>query len=150
MKTCSNFFNAHVQNTPSIRHFDAILTPSRVVPTTLLTFKRHLPVTKSDVLLTFCTYNILYTKKLAVKLPGELATMATMRCARRHGRGQSLQMCRQRVGLQVNLFCVLGTSPVLIVELGTYVSRVVDLSRALKIFLQVLRFSSFRKINAYI
>ena len=25
MKTCPLFFNAHVQNTPSIRHFDAIL-----------------------------------------------------------------------------------------------------------------------------
>ena len=40
-----------------------------------------------------------------------------------------------------------GYSPMLIVELGTYVSRVVDLSRALRVFLRVLRFSSFREIN---
>ena len=38
-------------------------------------------------------------------------------------------------------------SPVLIVELGTYANRVVGLSRALRVFLRVLRFSSLRKIN---
>ena len=50
VKTCPLFFNAHVQNTPSIRHFDAILTPSWQVSPALLTFRRHLPVTKADVL----------------------------------------------------------------------------------------------------
>ena len=39
-----------------IRHQYAILTPSWLVPPALLTFKRHLPVTKADVVLTFCTY----------------------------------------------------------------------------------------------
>ena len=45
---------------PKIRHQCAILTPSWQVPPALLTFKRHLPVTKADVLPTFCTY-IRYT-----------------------------------------------------------------------------------------
>ena len=91
VKTCPNFFYAHVQNTPSIRHFDAILTPSWQVSPALLTFRRHLPVTKADVLLTFCTYKVLYAKKPSGKnyrgnLPGGVL-MATMRCARRHARG---------------------------------------------------------------
>ena len=55
-------FNAHA-------HQYAILTPSCQVPPALLTFKRHLPVTKADVL-------YLCTKKPASKLPGELARMA--------------------------------------------------------------------------
>ena len=33
-----------------------------------------------------------------------------------------------------------------IVELATYMSRVLDLSRALTVFLRVLRFSSLRKL----
>ena len=37
VKTCPIFFYAHVQNTPSIRHFDAILTPSWQVSSALLT-----------------------------------------------------------------------------------------------------------------
>ena len=46
-----------------------------------------MPVTKADVLLTFCTYKVLYAKKAGGKnclgnlLGGVL--MATMRCARR-------------------------------------------------------------------
>ena len=42
-----------------------------------------------------------------------------------------------------------GYSPVLILELGTHVSRVVvvGLSCDLRVFLWVLRFSSLRKIN---
>ena len=63
----SPFLNARVQNTPSIRHFDAILTPSWLVPPALLTFKRHLPVTKADVLLTYFTYEVVYTKKASDK-----------------------------------------------------------------------------------
>ena len=47
------FFNAHVR-----KH--AILTPSWQVPPALLTFKRHLPVTKADV---FADVSYLYTKK---------------------------------------------------------------------------------------
>ena len=38
----------------------------------------------------------------------------------------------------------------LIVELETYVSGVVDLSATLRVFLQVLRFLSPRKTNAYV
>ena len=53
-----------------------------------------------------------------------------------------------RTGLQLDGWPP-GYSLVLIVELGTYVSRVVDLSRALRVFLRVLRFSSLRKINTY-
>ena len=50
-----------------IRQFDAILAPSWLVPPALLTFKQHLPVTKADVMLTFCTYKVLYTKKAGGK-----------------------------------------------------------------------------------
>ena len=50
-----------------IRHQYAILTPSWLVPPALLTFKRHSPVTKADVVLTFCTYKVLYTKKAGGK-----------------------------------------------------------------------------------
>ena len=67
VKTGPLFFNAHVQNTSSIRHFDTILTSSWQVPPALLTTKRHLPVTKADVVLTFCTYKVLYTKKAGGK-----------------------------------------------------------------------------------
>ena len=56
MKTCPLFFNA-------------ILTPSWQVPPALLTFKRHLPVTKADVLLTFCTFSYI-RKKPTVKTAG--------------------------------------------------------------------------------
>ena len=91
MKTCPLFFNAHVQNTPSIRHFDAILTPSLLVPPAILTFKRHLPVTKANVVLMFCTYRSYIRKKPAVKTAGgtgqDGVLMATMKCARRHARG---------------------------------------------------------------
>ena len=73
VKTCPLFFNAHVQNTPSIRHFDAILTPSWQVSPALLTFRRHFPVTKTDVLLTFCTCKVLYAKKNGGKNYRELA-----------------------------------------------------------------------------
>ena len=76
----------------------------------LLTFRRHLPVTKADVLLTFCTYQVLYAKKVGGKncrgnlLGGVL--MATMRCAKRHARGHQHQRCRHGVGLLVDyLFC---------------------------------------------
>ena len=87
----SHFFYGHVQNTPSIRHFDAIQPPSWQVSPALLPFRRHLPATKADVLLTFCTYKVLYAKKNGGKnyrgnLPGGVL-MATMRCARRHARG---------------------------------------------------------------
>ena len=68
VKTCPNLFNAHVQNTPSIRHFHAILTPSWQVPPALLIFKRHLSVTKADVLLTFSTYKVLYGKEAGGKI----------------------------------------------------------------------------------
>ena len=99
----SPFFNAHVQNTPSIRHFDAILTPSWQVPHALLTFKRHLPVTKADILLMFCTYKVLYTKKAGGKNCRETfqdgILMATMKCSRRHPRGHQRQRCRHRVGV---------------------------------------------------
>ena len=78
--SCENLslsFNAHV------RKF-AILTRSWQVPPALLTFKRHLPVMKADVLLTFCTY---IRKKPAVKIAGGTCQdgilMATMRCTRR-------------------------------------------------------------------
>ena len=55
----------------------AILTPSWLVPPALLTFKRHLLVTKADIVLTFCTYKVLYTRKAGGKnCPGELARMA--------------------------------------------------------------------------
>ena len=63
VKICPLFFNAYVQNTPSIRHFDTILTPHWQVSPALLTFRRHLPVTKAAILLTFCTYKVLYAKK---------------------------------------------------------------------------------------
>ena len=64
---------------PKIRHQYAILTPywrhPGKSPPALLTFKRHLPVTKPDVLLMFYTYKVLYTKKSGGKncrgnLPG--------------------------------------------------------------------------------
>ena len=53
-----------------------------------------------------------------------------------------------RTGLQLDGWPP-GYSPVLILELGTHVSRVavVGLSRASRVFLRVLRFSSLRKIN---
>ena len=90
---------------PKIRHQYAILTPSWQVSPALLTLKRHLPVTKADVLLTFCTK---IRKRQWSKLPGELARMsylcmAMMRYARRHARKHQRQRCRQRVGLLVNL-----------------------------------------------
>ena len=76
------------ENTPFWRH------PGKFPPA-LLTFKRHLPVTKADVLLTFCTYSM-WRKKPAVKTAGETSQdgvlMATMRCARRHARGHQLQI----------------------------------------------------------
>ena len=82
----------------------AILTPSWLVPPALLTFKRHLPVTKAGILLTFCTYKVLpvssiyiyiyivtgsyMRKKPPVKPAGGTSQdgvlMATMRCASRH------------------------------------------------------------------
>ena len=62
-----------------IRHQYAILTPSWQVPPALLTFKRHLPVTKADDLLTFCTYKVLYTKKAGIDGDDE---MREARCAR--------------------------------------------------------------------
>ena len=97
VKTCPIFF----MRMSKIRHFDAILTPSWRVSPTLLTFRRHLPVTKADVLLTFCTYKVLYAKKkTAVKTTGGTCQVAywwrrwdargDMReatCARRHARG---------------------------------------------------------------
>ena len=58
---------------PRIRNRYAILTPSWQVPPALLTLNRHLPVTKADVLLTFCTK---IRKSRRSKLPGELARMA--------------------------------------------------------------------------
>ena len=106
----SHFFYAHVQNTPSIRHFDAILTPSWQVSPALLTFRRHFPATKADVLLTFCTYKVLYAKKTGSRnyrgnLPGGVL-MATMRCARRHAREHQHQRRRHGIGLLVDyLFC---------------------------------------------
>ena len=110
VKTCPLFFNAHVQNTPSIRHFWRHIDAIWQVSPALLTFRRHLPVTKADVLLTFCTYKVLYTKKAGGKncrgnlLGGVL--METMRCARRHARGHQHQRCRHGVGLLVDyLFC---------------------------------------------
>ena len=57
---------------PKMRHQYAILTPSLQVPPALLIFKRHLPVTKADVLLTSCTY---IRKSWRSKLPEELARM---------------------------------------------------------------------------
>ena len=57
----------------NLSRFDAILTPSWQVPPALVTFKWHLPVTKADVLLTFCTK---IRKSQLSKLPGELARMA--------------------------------------------------------------------------
>ena len=112
MKPCPHFFKTHVQNTPFWRHIDAILTPSWLVPPALLTFKRHLPVLKAYVLLTFCTYKVLYTKNAGGKncmgTSQDGVLMATMRCARQHARGHWLQRCRQRVGLLVDLFCDLG------------------------------------------
>ena len=44
------------------------------------------------------TFVLIYEKSRRSKLPGELARMATMRCARRHARGHQLQRCRYRVG----------------------------------------------------
>ena len=58
---------------PKISHQYAILTPSWLVPPVLLTLKRHLPVTKADVLLSFCTK---IRKSRRSKLPGELVRMA--------------------------------------------------------------------------
>ena len=68
--------------TPYWRHLGKFLSA-------LLTFKRHFPVTKADVL-------YLYTKKPAVKTAGGtcqdgVLLMATMRCARLHARGHQLQ-----------------------------------------------------------
>ena len=115
MKTCPLFFNGHVQNMPSIHHFDTILTPSRLVPPGLSTFKRHLPVTKADVVLTFCTYKGYIRKKPPVKTARGTSQdgvlMATMRCTRRHVRGHRLQRCRQRVALLVDdLYSVIKSS----------------------------------------
>ena len=111
VKTCPLFFNAHVQNTPSIRHFWRHIDAIWQVSPALLTFRRHLPVTKADVLLTLCTYKVLYAKKAGGKnsrgnlLGGVL--MATMRCVWRHARGHQHQRCRHGVGLLVDyLFCV--------------------------------------------
>ena len=93
-----------------IRHQYSILTPSWQVSPALLTFRRHLPVTKADVLLTFCTYKVLYAKKPGGKnyrgnLPGGVL-MATMRCARRHARGHQHQRRRHGVGLLIDhSFC---------------------------------------------
>ena len=88
-----------------IRHQYAILTPSWQVSPALLTFRWHLPVTKADVLLTFCTYKVLYAKKPAVKTPGGTCQVA-------HwwrwwdARGHQHQRCRHGVGLLVGyLFC---------------------------------------------
>ena len=63
-----------------IRYQYAILTPSWLVPSELLTFQRHFPATKANVLLTFCTYKVLYTKKAGGK--NCRGTSQTMRCAR--------------------------------------------------------------------
>ena len=85
------------------------MTPSWLVLAARLTFKRHLPGTKTDVLLTFCTYKVQYPKKKkpAVKTAGVTSQdgilMVTMRCARRHARGHQLQRCWERVGLREGL-----------------------------------------------
>ena len=82
------FFNARVRK---YANQYAILTPSQYVPPALLTFNRHLPVTKADVLY-FCT------KKPAVKTAGGTYPIdgvgwRRLRCARRHARGHKLQRC---------------------------------------------------------
>ena len=106
VKTCPIFF----MRTSKIRHFDAILTPSWQVSPALLTFRRHLPATKADILLTFCTYKVLYARKTGGQnyrgnLLGDVL-MATMRCARQHARGHQHQRRRHGVGLLVDyLFC---------------------------------------------
>ena len=48
----------------------AILTPSWLVPPALLTFKRHLPVTKAGILLTFCTYKVLPVSSIYIYIYG--------------------------------------------------------------------------------
>ena len=78
-------------NTPFWRHIDAIQPPSWQVSPALLPFRRHLPATKADVLLTFCTCKVLYANKPGGKnyrgnLPGGVL-MATIRCARRYALG---------------------------------------------------------------
>ena len=94
------FFSMRMsENTPSIRHFDAIMTPSWQVPPAL-SVKRHLPITKADVLQTFCTYKVLYTKKAGAE------NRRGTSHARRHARGHKLQRCRHRVGLLINLYSV--------------------------------------------
>ena len=107
VKTCPLFS----MRMSKIRHQHAIFDAIWQVSPALLTFRRHWPVTKADVLLTFCTYKVLYAKKAGGKncwgnlLGGVL--MATMRCARRHARGHQHQRCRHGVGLLVDyLFCV--------------------------------------------
>ena len=101
-----------------IRHqyaiFYAILTPSGKFPRRFLTFRRHLPVTKANVFLTFCTYKVVYAKKAGGKncrgnlLGGIL--MATMRCAK-DARGHQHQRCRHGVGPQNKYSTRTPTSP---------------------------------------
>ena len=96
----SPFFSMSMsENTPFWRHIDSVLASSHA----LLTFKRHFPVTKADVL-------YIYKKTPPVKSAGgtcqDGVLMTTMRCARRHARGHKLQRWRHGVGLLVDLYFV--------------------------------------------
>ena len=75
------------ENTPSIRHFDAILTPSWKVPRHFWPLSGICRLRK----LTFCSC---------------IRKKPYMRCARRHARGHKLQKCWHRVGLRVDLYSV--------------------------------------------
>ena len=88
------------ENTPSIRHFDAIQASSPG------TFDLKATISSYE---SWCFADVLYqnTKKPAVKTAGgtcqDGVLMATMRCAGRHTRGHQLHRCRQRAGHLVNL-----------------------------------------------
>ena len=113
------FFNSHDQkyviNTPFCRHIRAILVSSQA----LLTFKRHLSVTKTDVLYLCmkksggqnCRGNI-----QGWRIDG--VGWSRLRCARRHARGHKFQRCRHLlcgIALPVTL-----TSEVELASLGAF------------------------------
>ena len=92
------FFSAHVQNTPSIQHFDTILTPSWLVP------PHFWPL--SDICrlrrLTFSTYNVLYTKNVGGKNCSRNDEMREATCAR-----TSTSKVPTQIWIMVDLYSVL-------------------------------------------